>query len=74
VVDGESGFLVPPGQPDAIASALRRLLDDPELRARLAAAGHARVTTEFSAAAMVRRITELYELLTETSVRERAVR
>jgi glycosyltransferase involved in cell wall biosynthesis len=63
VRDGESGLLVPPAQPGAMASALRRLLADAELRARLAAAGHSLVTTQFSAPAMVQRVTELYELL-----------
>jgi putative colanic acid biosynthesis glycosyltransferase WcaI len=32
-----SGLVVPPGEPAAIAAAIRRLYDDPELRARLAA-------------------------------------
>src|SRR5512133_3321966 len=63
VIDGASGLLVPPAQPDALASALRRLLADATLRATLAAAGHARVTNEFSAAGMVRHVSRLYEQL-----------
>lgn len=35
VRDGENGLLVPPGDPDALASAIRRVLDDPALSARL---------------------------------------
>ncbi len=42
VSDGETGFLVPPRDPQALRAALERLLGDPELRARLGAAGHAR--------------------------------
>jgi 2-deoxystreptamine N-acetyl-D-glucosaminyltransferase/2-deoxystreptamine glucosyltransferase len=38
VHDGENGLLVPPGQPDQLAAALRRLLEEPGLRERLAAA------------------------------------
>jgi glycosyltransferase involved in cell wall biosynthesis len=38
VRDGENGLLVPPGRPDELAAALRRLLEEPGLRARLAAA------------------------------------
>jgi glycosyltransferase involved in cell wall biosynthesis len=38
VTDGENGLLVPPGDPTALADAIRRFLGDAELRARLAAA------------------------------------
>jgi D-inositol-3-phosphate glycosyltransferase len=43
VVDGVTGAHVPPRQTDALAAALRRLLDDKHLRARLGAAGARRV-------------------------------
>ena len=42
VVDGETGILVPPGAAASLADALRRLADDPALRARMGAAGRAR--------------------------------
>jgi glycosyltransferase involved in cell wall biosynthesis len=41
LVDGESALLVPPGDPDALAAALRRLRDDAALAARVAAGGRA---------------------------------
>jgi glycosyltransferase involved in cell wall biosynthesis len=39
LVDGESALLVPPGNADALATAVRRLRDEPELAIRLAAGG-----------------------------------
>jgi glycosyltransferase involved in cell wall biosynthesis len=48
VVDGETGLLVPPGEPVPLAQALVRLLKDPDLRARYGRAGQARVAKQFS--------------------------
>ncbi len=38
VTDGENGLLVPPGDPESLAAAIRRILEEPGLRDRLAAA------------------------------------
>jgi glycosyltransferase involved in cell wall biosynthesis len=46
--DGETGLLVPPGDTSALAAALGRALDDPELRARVGAAGRERVLDRFT--------------------------
>jgi len=46
--DGEAGFLVPPGDPAALAAAIDRALADEPLRRRLGACGRARVARCFS--------------------------
>lgn len=47
VVDGETGFLVPAGSESALAAALRKVIDDPQLRLRLGRAGRLRFTQLF---------------------------
>jgi len=63
VVDGESGILVPPRDPAATAAAVRRLLMDPALSARLARGGRQRVEAGFSAEVRLDRIEALYARL-----------
>ncbi|MFD9392507.1 glycosyltransferase family 4 protein [Streptomyces sp. NPDC060000] len=46
--DGETCLAVPPGDSGALAAGLGRLLGDPELRARLGAAGRQRVLQRFT--------------------------
>ena len=48
VEDGEQGVLVPPGQWEGVADAIRWLAGDPEARAQLGKAARQRVTEEFS--------------------------
>jgi glycosyltransferase involved in cell wall biosynthesis len=67
VVDGETGWLVPPGDAEALASRLRLLLCNPELRISVGAAAHAHVRDHFNAAQMTGNFARLYdELLGET--------
>ena len=48
VVDGQTGLLVPPSDPSALAAAIRRLAGDRDLRLALGQAGRARVESLFS--------------------------
>jgi glycosyltransferase involved in cell wall biosynthesis len=48
IVDGETGILVKPADPDALAQALQRLIRDPLLRRRLGQEGARRVRENFS--------------------------
>jgi len=56
-------MLVPPDDPAALANAIRRVLHEPELAARLGAAGRARVQAEFSRETMVQKVSSVYEEL-----------
>jgi colanic acid/amylovoran biosynthesis glycosyltransferase len=47
VQDGHNGLLVPPGDASATAEAIRRLLDDANLRNRFAVAGRDKIQREF---------------------------
>jgi glycosyltransferase involved in cell wall biosynthesis len=60
VDDGETGFVVPIGDIDALAERLQRLRDDPELRARFAEAGRTRMRERFSTQRMLDDVERLY--------------
>ena len=60
VVDGETGLLVPPADPHALAGALLRALHDSEATRTMGEAGRERALTTFTVAEMVRRTQEVY--------------
>jgi glycosyltransferase involved in cell wall biosynthesis len=66
VVDGETGLLVPPGDPEALQRAIECFLKDPGLRERMGQAGKRKVA-EFRASAVVPRIEQVYRALIETA-------
>ncbi|TMK87063.1 MAG: glycosyltransferase, partial [Actinobacteria bacterium] len=59
VRDGVDGLLVPPGNPDALAVAAGRVLDEPALAGRLVAAGRDRAAI-FDWSVVVEAIEEAY--------------
>jgi glycosyltransferase involved in cell wall biosynthesis len=61
---GETGLTVPPGDPQALAVAINRLLDDDGLRQSLGQAGVRRARQEFGLDTMLRRTLQLYESVT----------
>lgn len=60
VVDGETGILLPPNDPQAIAAAVRDLGKDSERAARFGAAGRRRVEAEFSWERIAARTLDVY--------------
>ncbi len=65
--DGETALAVPPGDAEALAARLREALADPDLRARIGAAGRERVQSQWSWRHTAERTVEQYRaLLAET--------
>jgi len=58
ISSGESGLLVPPGDPSVLAQALERLVRSPEERRRLGAGGRAAVLREFDLRVNSRQLVE----------------
>jgi glycosyltransferase involved in cell wall biosynthesis len=71
--DGETGLLVPPRDPSALAAAILRYLGDAELRRRIGAAGRHRVLERFTWAVTARRTAEHYYLELEEHAARRGL-
>lgn len=63
VAHEETGLLVPPGEPAALADAINRLIGDSALAQRLGGAGYKRLVAEFSVDKMVCATLAVYENL-----------
>ncbi|WP_434639965.1 glycogen synthase [Thermoanaerobacterium thermosaccharolyticum] len=61
VVDGETGFLVEPGNPEDLAEHIKKLLDDRELAATFGANGRKRVEEMFSWESIAKKTYDMYE-------------
>jgi glycosyltransferase involved in cell wall biosynthesis len=70
--DAETGLLVPPGDPSALAVAILRALGDPALRERIGAAGRARTLERFTWRRTAQGTLEHYHTLLDDHARRRA--
>lgn len=63
VTDGETGILVPVGDPEALAAAILRYFDDPDRAREMAQRGRAAATHRFTAEHYARELVQLYVAL-----------
>jgi glycosyltransferase involved in cell wall biosynthesis len=59
--DGETALLVPPRDAGALAAAVRRLVEEPAIAARLGAAAHAMVRRSFGPDELLRKTLDVYD-------------
>ena len=74
VVDGETGFLVAPHDPRALADRIVRLLKDPALRAQMGAAALTRARERFTVERMVEGTIDVYTRFASTGHRDTETR
>ena len=67
VADGETGLLVPPGEPEPLAEALNVLLRDPDRAEAMGQAGRKRAVSEFGWPAIAGQTADLYAELTHSA-------
>jgi colanic acid/amylovoran biosynthesis glycosyltransferase len=60
VEDGRNGLLVPPRDPEALGRALEQLARDPDLAARMGAAGRRKVLSDFSQETSAQQLVSLF--------------
>ena len=69
VVDGETGFLVPPAEPGVFADRVVQLLRHPDLRVQMGRAGRLRIERQFRLRTVASRYLDVYEDLLSCSHR-----
>lgn len=65
IVDGETGLLVPPGDPQAIANGINTFLRNPQMRKAFGENGRKRVEAYFSWSSIARKTEDLYAELSD---------
>ena len=66
IVEGVTGFLVPPADPPALAAKIELLANNPDLRRKMGAAGRKRIAENFSLSEMVKKIETVYNDVAST--------
>jgi glycosyltransferase involved in cell wall biosynthesis len=65
IAEGETGFLIPPSDPKALAQALARLIENPRLRESMGRASRTRIETRFPISETIRNIETHYHTETD---------
>jgi glycosyltransferase involved in cell wall biosynthesis len=65
VADGTDALAVPPGDAEAMAAAIRAMVEDADLRARLGAAARVRAERDFDRARLAREMVPIYQSLVD---------
>ncbi len=61
VVDGKTGLLIEPNNPQALAAAIEKLLNAPDLRIKMGNAGRKRVEQNFTWGKHMQQLIEIYQ-------------
>ena len=69
IVDGQCGLVVPVGDEMALARAMERLYDDPELRQRMGRSARQRISSQFRSSDTVDRTLSVYHAVLEEGAR-----
>lgn len=70
VEDGVTGLLIPPNDPEQLANAILKLLQDKSLREKMGKAAHERVKEHFTPAKMIQALEALYFQLTAEDLKQ----
>jgi len=70
VVDGETGLLVDPADPEGLAEALSRIANEPELVTALSTAGRGHVASAFNQRTEARRLLDFFEAMHQDRIKE----